>query len=310
MRSFGPRAGSAGAVVVVGEALVDVIEVDEQRTAVPGGSAANVALGLARRAIQVRLSTYLGPDRNGDLVAEHLTRDGVILASDSRAAPRTSTALAHREPSGNVHYTFDVDWRPRRIDVPPGAAGFHLGSFPGFSVTECALPETVARLRRNVMTSFDPNIRPAIIADADAARARFRQIAATIDLLKLSDEDAGYLLPGLSPDDILDELLALGVRLAAVTMGGDGMLLATPAARCRVAAPRVAIADTIGAGDTVMSALIADLVEGRFVFDEHRREGGDAAHDLRVIGERAVAAAAITVSRAGADLPRASELDA
>jgi fructokinase len=121
-----------------------------------------------------------------------------------------------------------------------------------------------------------------------------------LDLVKLSDADAGYLLPGASADEVVDAVLSQGVRLVVLTLAEHGLLLATGLARARVPAAHAVVADTIGAGDTVMASLIADVVQGRAPLD-----GTD---DLDAIGHRAAVAAAITVSRMGADLPRASEL--
>lgn len=279
--------------------MVDIVEDDAGRAVIPGGSAANVALGLVRRGLTVELATYLGSDENGNLIATFLGREGVDFSHDAFEAARTSTAIAHRSESGDVRYEFDVDWRPRRLDVPEGVLAVHLGSFPAFHELETNLDSQFAELRHRAWTSFDPNIRPELLPDRDLVVARFEQLCTAVDVLKLSDEDAAYLVPGRSVDQVLDRALETGVRLAVITAGGRGLTLATTRDRVHVPAPHAVIVDTIGAGDTIMTSLIVDIVRAETFLDHH---------SLAAMGERAAAAAAITVARAGANLPYTREL--
>lgn len=287
-------------VAVVGEALVDILEDGGSRTAVPGGSAANVALGLARRGIPVRFSTCLARDAYGEQIADFLTAEGVDLDSGSFAAKRTSTALARRNPAGEVSYTFDVDWRLPSLDLAAPIQHLHLGSFPAFASSVDEWGALLENARGGGPTSWDPNVRPALVPDRSQARARLRALAPVCELIKLSDADADFLLPGTPPDEVADVLLADGVRLVVLTLAEHGLLLANVAGRVRVPAAPAVVVDTIGAGDTVMTSLIADLADGRLTLDE--------ADELEAAGRRATAAAAITVSRSGADLPRTAEL--
>jgi fructokinase len=299
MSSRDPSRGSAP-VLVVGEALVDLVEDGARRTAIPGGSAANVALGLGRRGIPVRLATHLGRDGNGELIAGFLAADGVVIDPSSFTAERTSTAIARRDATGDVGYEFDVGWVMPEPDLADPVSLVHLGSFPAFEPDPFALMDLLARLPRRMPVSWDPNVRPALIADRAAAQRRFAMLCPEVDVLKLSDADADYLLPGLDPDAVADRILDAGVRLAVVTLAEHGLLVANRAARARVSAVATRVVDTIGAGDTIMASLIADVVEGRALVQTE--------DDLGAIGRRAAAAAAITVARAGADLPRSSEL--
>ena len=151
--------------------------------------------------------------------------------------------------------------------------------------------------------SVDPNVRPAMAPDVDDLRRRVGELLNYADVVKLSDEDAQVLWPGRSPDRALDEALAVGTpRVAVLTRGGAGALLATNSARAQVAAPPVPVIDTIGAGDSFMSALLVALCE---------RGGPRAAlrqADLVAVGGFACRAAAVTCSRAGADPPWRAEL--
>lgn len=118
--------------------------------------------------------------------------------------------------------------------------------------------------------------------------------------MKLSDEDAGWLYPGLETAEVAWRILGLGVKVVALTAGAAGSDLYSESAHLHVPAPQVAAADTVGAGDSYMSSLIAGiLTDFGQDFDEEQ---------LRRLGTVPAAAAAITVTRHGANPPTAREL--
>lgn len=293
---------AAPAVLVVGEALIDVVT-DPDGTVVEhvGGSPANVALGLGRLGVPVRLHTALGRDARGERIAAHIAESGVRVDPRSWSLPRTSTAVAHIAPDGAAQYDFDVDWR---LPDPPVLAGervVHVGSVAAFlEPGATTLGRFLAHGSSDVAITFDPNIRPALVGKHEAAVDRVQRIARMATAVKLSDEDAAWLYPGDSIDQVLDRLLSLGAETVAITLGADGAALASRTARVQVAAPAVHVADTVGAGDTFMAALIdAGFSQRAGALDE------DA---LRRMGAHAAAAASITVQRNGADLPSRREV--
>ncbi len=149
--------------------------------------------------------------------------------------------------------------------------------------------------------TFDPNIRASLIGTRDDVLSSFEETVRLSTVVKMSDEDAAWLYPGSSLDEVLDAVLALGARLAAITLGSKGAILVNAEHRVWVPAPTVAVVDTIGAGDTFMSSLVAEVAaDGSVGLDRSA---------LERIGRDAAAAAAITVSRAGADLPWSDELN-
>lgn len=273
-------------VLVIGEALVDVVRDGDTETRHAGGSPMNIAYGLARLGVSTRLLTRIGRDADGDLIAAHLAAVDLLPAS-LRDAP-TSTAIATIGADGSASYEFDVNWD--LDEVTATADWVHVGSIatflsPGADAVERFLEGFEGRV------SYDPNIRAALMP-ADA-RERFERIARLTNVLKLSDEDAQWLYPDTA--DVLDLLLALGPEVVAITRGGDGATIATASERFDVPAVRVTVKDTIGAGDSFMSALIASLIEDK---------------PLDAAAATAIAAAAITVSRAGAQPPTRAELEA
>jgi fructokinase len=99
---------------------------------------------------------------------------------------------------------------------------------------------------------------------------------------------------------VIDRLIKLGVKLMAVTMGANGSVIATTSSVVNIPIARGKVIDTIGAGDSYMAALIQCL----FYADP----GHPAPDEIEWIGRRSAGAAAITVSRPGADPPWLSEL--
>jgi fructokinase len=289
-------------IVAIGEALIDIIEVEgrapEERV---GGSPANVALGLGRLGARVGLLTQLGRDRRGAAIADHLRASGVELLAGSITDGLTSTALAAIGADGQAEYTFDVRWE-RLPEEPITARVVHTGSIAAFlEPGASSLRELLSRSHADEIT-FDPNIRPALLGPRNAAVARFEELAALSTVVKMSDEDSAWLYPGSGVAEVIDRVLSLGPRLAAITLGAEGAELATGEARVRVDGVTVRAVDTIGAGDTFMASLV-DFVA------KHGSRDLDA-RALEHAGSAAVQAAAITVSRAGADLPWAHEVSA
>lgn len=288
------------AVVVIGEALMDITTTAAGSHESPGGGPANVALGLARRGVETALLTRLGSDARGRAVARHLEASGVGILPESFHDGATSTAKATLDAAGAACYVFDIAWDlPDELDFDPPAV-IHTGSLAAFLAPGADAVAALLEAHPEAIVTVDPNIRAALVGDAARARARFEALARRAAVVKLSDEDAAFLFPGLDEDAVLNALLALGPGLVAITRGGAGAALATPHDRVSVAAPRVDVVDTIGAGDTFMASLLAERAV---------RTGAPlSAADLAAIGARAAAAAAVTVTRAGADLPWARDL--
>ncbi len=287
-------------VLVIGEALVDITPLGAEAIEIPGGGPANVALGLGRRGIDVALLTSLGPDARGSAVTRHLERSGVWVLAESFGTTPTSTAHAHILDDGAARYEFSLDWTPSREKLPVRPRTVHTGSVAAFLAPgDEVVLEHIDRLAPEIVT-FDPNIRPALVGQPDRARARFEQFARRSTVVKLSDEDAGFLYPGLDEAGVLAVIGSLGPRLVALTRGARGAVLAAEGMVADLQGRRVAVADTIGAGDTFMASLVADYPRLHHAILTES--------DLRELGTRAVDAAAITVARPGADLPWAAEL--
>jgi fructokinase len=297
---------STASALVVGESLIDIVaRPDGTAEKYAGGSAANVAVALARLGRPVQFITALGDDEHGAVLAYLLHDCGVGLVGDPHTLPRTATAIATIGIDGSASYVFDIEWRLGALpDVSPLAV--HTSSIgavlePGAAQVKSLLKQ----LRPDATISYDINARPALTGVGPRVVRAVEAIAALADLVKASDEDLESLYPERSPEASAAHLLGYGPSAIIITRGGHGATWIADGLRVDVPAPQVNVADTIGAGDTFGAATI------------------DALWDLNALGGRlptldsaqiesvlrhAVKAAAVTVSRPGANPPYKREL--
>jgi len=319
------RPPSPGVVAVAGEALVDVVPAPAEGywELAPGGSPANVAVGLSRLAVPARMLARIADDLLGRRLRAHLDRNGVDLSHVVDAKEPSSLALVEIAEDGQAAYDFrisgtaDWQWTPGELAgaLDPDAAGpvvaVHSGSLalttpPGAD----ALRGLLASARGSATVSYDPNCRPLLMGDpADVLRG-VHELLGIADVVKVSEEDLRWLVPGRSPGDVVAEWLELGPAIVAVTLGGDGVVAGTSAGLHTTRPGKmIDVVDTVGAGDSFSSALLAGL---------HRRGllGAGARDDLHrldaatldAVLDESVAAAAITCSRHGADPPTLADL--
>jgi fructokinase len=304
---FNPSSQSSPArsldVVVVGEALIDVVSRPDGDVEHPGGSPANVAYGLGRLGINTGLMTAIGDDARGAAIERHLAGAGVVLLPAARSLERTASATATIAADGSASYIFDIDWRLEPLAPAYFPKVLHTGSIATFLAPGAGTVRSLLeRAHRECMVTYDPNIRPALLGSHAEARTIFEELVPLTDVVKLSDEDARWLYPGQDLELTAERILELGTGLAVITAGAEGSLLCTAGTRLSIPSVSTAVADTIGAGDSYMAALILGLLS--------RSTAGLAPAVLETIGRTASAAAAITVSRPGANPPTLDELRA
>jgi fructokinase len=294
--------------LVIGESLIDIVESDEH----VGGSPLNVAVGLGRLGRDVDFLTYIADDAYGRRITEYLNAAGVQLVSESRTAERTATARSTIAEDGSADYVFDLDWQ--LSGTPPVAPPLfvHTGSIAAVQDPGClAVAALIDTYRVSATVTFDPNVRPSLIADRDLARERIEHLVERSDIVKVSEEDLRWIDPDRPPERIAQTWLALGPAIVAVTMADRGAAAVCAAGVARVPARPVQVVDTVGAGDAFMVGLIDALWASDLLGAQRRAEL--AALDLDALTaalEAAGAAAALTVGRAGADLPDRATLDA
>jgi len=297
----------AKGVVVIGEALVDVVN------GVPhvGGSPLNVAVGAARLGCDVVFLGRFGRDAYGELIAGHLRANAVRSVLDPDDQP-SSVALVTLDETGSAQYEFQLLWDvPQLPELLPGVLrgvrALHTGSIA--TVLEPGARKVLAAVERaradGVLVSFDPNCRPTITPDRDRVRASVEAFVALSDVVKASDEDLGWLYPDRSPEESAEAWRLLGPALVVVTRGSRGAFAAHAGGAVGVPAREVRVADTVGAGDSFMAALLAGVLD---------LEGAPLAaltpEQVEALVAQAIRAAAITVGRPGADPPTRAELAA
>jgi fructokinase len=301
--------------VVVGEALVDLVGQRGSRTLVahPGGSPANVALGLARLGNQVSLVTRLGRDSFGEMVSAHLKASGVRVDAGLDAGAKTSLAVASLA-AGVASYDFRIEWDVG--DLAPlsvEARCVHTGSLatalaPGAAQVTNLLERE--RERGRVTISYDPNVRPALLGSPEAARPGIEHLVALSDVVKVSDEDLHWLYPDRRDEDVARDWLALGAPIVVVTRGGQGVFAVTAHLELDRPATPIDLVDTVGAGDSFTAGLLDGLRRADLVGGERREALAriDESSLLSVLDEASLIAS-ITCSRPGADPPTWAEVE-
>ncbi|MDR7082467.1 fructokinase [Arthrobacter ginsengisoli] len=314
----GPRPGPSddgSLVTVIGESLVDIIDDPRRGTleAHPGGSPLNVAVGCSRLDLRTRLITHFAEDPYGQLIAQHLRGNGVdATAGGSRP---TSTAVASLDAAGAADYTFAISWDLNGASIPAlaaveGSLHVHTGSIASvLSPGSGSVRRLIEAARPCATVSFDPNCRPAISPDAAEARDRAEDFVAASDVVKASDDDLRWLYPDRTPDESMAAWLELGPSLVALTRGADGPVIITRKGRVELPGEAITVADTVGAGDSFMAALISGLAQLDALGAAARsRLRGITPEELQALAAYANRAAAITCSRPGASPPTSAEL--
>jgi fructokinase len=306
-------------ITVVGECLVDLVHRAESPsvpTQHPGGSPANVAVGLGRLRTPVTLVTQLGDHMHGQLLRDHLTASGVhvrAVSGPSVSATATSTATAVLDNHGAASYDFRITWDlPTPPEVPVGTTCLHTGSLatalnPGARAVE----QLIARQRAigTATVSLDPNIRPALLPSRDEARSRVERQVALADIVKVSEEDLAWLFPGRAPADIAERWQRTGPAIVVVTLGSAGSLAVTRTETVRRPAPTVTVADTVGAGDAFTAGMLRRLDLAGLLGGTRRAALRDISpQDTVRLLDAAATVAAFTCTRPGANPPTLQEL--
>ena len=291
--------------LIVGEALVDVVlRPGVEPEAHAGGSPFNVAVGLSRLDVPTRLAAQLADDAYGDLLRVHLHESDVVLDGLEPTPVRTSSARATLGDDGSATYEFDLTWDPATLPDPGEFEVVHVGSLGTSLQPGAALVADLVVMADalGVPVSFDPNIRLTVEPDHAVWRRTFDSIAPHASIIKMSDEDAAVLFPGEESGALAQKLAADGA-LVAITLGGDGAVIANARVVVRIEAPAIAVVDTIGAGDSFMAAMLSWCA----AYSWPAAAELDST-ELADLGSYATGAAAITCSRPGADPPRTAEL--
>jgi fructokinase len=297
-------------VWIVGEVLIDLIPERDQYFAVVGGGPANTAKALAKLGVKTYFIGGISNDEYGQMAKSELLSANVLLDYAQYSNKPTCSAKVMLSKSGSASYefvikdtaTFDffVSWLPDPKSIKPLL--LHIGTLatviePGASV----LFEWVKSVAHVAPIVFDPNIRPAVLGDRDDYVKKVEKWVSISSAVKVSDEDLDWLYPGKVVGEIVNKWLEKGVQLVVVTLGDKGITAYRKSEEISVDAVKVDVADTVGAGDTVGAVLVDAIVKNGL-----ERLTGEV---LKSMLSRAAKAAAITVSRTGANPPGKDEID-
>ena len=297
-------------ILCAGEALIDMLprETADGEAAFapfPGGAVFNTAIALGRLGTEVGFFSGLSNDLFGKTLTDALALSHVDFSTAARSDRPTTLAFVTLT-NGQAKYAFyDENTAGRMLsDIPqiPDKCdalffgGISLASEPCGSTYEAMMLQAA----KSRLTMIDPNIRPSFISDEAGYRARLSRMLAVADVVKLSDEDLGWL--GGSVQDIL----AKGTALVLNTEGARGVKAHTLEGSFFVPAHKVTVVDTVGAGDTFNAGILAGLDDAGLLSKEALRQA--EIEDLRPVVQLGVQAASVTVSRAGANPPWRKEL--
>jgi fructokinase len=260
-------------VTVIGEAIVDLIPAGPPRTfqAVPGGSPYNVAIGLARLGHQATLMARLADTAFGRILRDHAEAEGVDLHAAPSAAEPATLAVVSLDAQARASYDFylngTADWQWTAGETgraPAENAILHFGSIASWTPPgDAEIGNLARRLRErdDVLVSYDPNVRPGLLADPGHGREVAERAIGLAHLAKASSDDIAWLYPELSPRDVARRWLELGATVVVITSSADGAYAYTAqGSPVRRPALDVTVVDTVGAGDSFTAGLIGSLL--------------------------------------------------
>jgi fructokinase len=308
-------------ITVIGEAIVDLVPAEQPHTyyAAPGGSPYNVAVGLARLGQRVSLMARLSDTAFGRLLRGHARAEGVDLAAAPTAAEPTTLAVVGLDARAQASYDFyaegtaDWQWTAQEIGAAPDTtAVFHFGSIASWTPPGDARILDLARQLRergDVLVSYDPNIRPGLLADRARGRREAERAVPLAHLVKASGDDIAWLYPERTPEQVARAWLGLGATVVVITRSADGADAYTSHGLAVHRPGRdVLVVDTVGAGDSFTAGLIASLVRrDRY---EPARLARCPAGEVAAALDDAILVASLNVQRRGNDPPTLADLAA
>ena len=295
-------------ITAIGEILIDLTQTGFNEANVPlfaanpGGAPANVAAAASRLGARTAFIGKVGADGFGGYLRRVLEENGVN-AAHLRSGGATTMAIVSVDGTGERSFQFlrgaDCDLTPEEVDesLLRESRVLHFGSVSLTKGVARSATIFAARTAREAgaLVSYDPNYRPALWRSEKDALERMRLPLPLVDVIKLSDEE----LPLLTETGDLEEgsrrLEKQGVALVMITLGERGTFCRWRGETFTVPAFPTRVADTNGAGDTFMGAVLHRLC----------RRGGKPLEglelaELREIVAFANRAASLTCSRSGA----------
>jgi len=280
-----------------------------------GGSPMNVAAGLARLGHDSGYFTKLSADLFGQRMRSYLVQNGIDYRLSIDTPLNTTLAIVETAADGSASYVFytdntaDVSITERELpaELSKDIRVLHFGSYStAVEPTAGSLAKFAATHTGSKIISYDPNLRPSIEPDIDKWRDTFNAYASNANLIKASDEDIETLYGKGSEERFVADSFNHGAQLVFITRGPDGASgYSADGKVVQCAGVTVNVVDTVGAGDTFQAATLHWLKEHNHLSGDSQLTGDV---DLEASMKFAIAAAAITCTRSGADLPYLADL--
>ena len=305
-------------ILSCGEALIDMLPRTTPAGEVAfapyaGGAVMNTAIALGRLGVASGFFSGLSTDLMGEILVETLAASQVDTSLAARSARPTTLAFV-KLVNGQATYAFYDENTAGRLlseaELPVIPDHVKALFFGGISLVNDPAASSYATLQARMapsrVTMIDPNIRPGFITDQASYRARIAAMMAMADIVKLSDEDLHWLMGAGDVQVLARQIIATGPKVVFITEGASGARAITTTQNRFVAATKVTVADTVGAGDTFNAGALAALDAAGALTKAGVAALTDTQLDAALsLGTRA---AAVTVSRPGANPPWSHEL--
>lgn len=305
-------------ILCCGEALIDMLprtttQGEPAFAPYVGGAVFNTAIALGRLGAPAGFFSGLSSDLFGGQFKDAL-RASKVSSDYAHTSPRPTTLAFVRLVNGQATYTFyDENTAGRMLtieDLPELGSEVEAMLFGAISLISepagSAYEEFMRREHSRRVMMLDPNIRPNFIPDKARHLRRIRSMMAMADIVKLSDEDLNWFGEAGSHEDVVRDWLGRGPTLIVVTHGSEGAAGYTRDQKVTVVPDKVEVVDTVGAGDTFNAGILASLHEQGLLSKQAIADlPEDAIHKALALGAKA---AAVTVSRAGANPPWRQEI--
>jgi len=300
-------------ILCCGEALIDMlprVTAAQEDTYLPdpGGAVHNTAVALGRLGAKAGFFSGMSSDPFGQLLRDKLDACGVDHTMSVTSDRPTTLAFVKLTNGHATYFFYDENTAGRMLsadDLPDVAADAMFFGGISLVVEPCGAAYEALMLREapHRLTMIDPNIRPSFIKDEAAYRARINRMMSAADIVKTSDEDLEWISGGTDATVMLD---GTKTQVVLLTKGSEGVTIHTRDSTCDVAADKAVVVDTVGAGDTFNAGFLEGLSRGGNL--SKTALANATMDDLAAAATLGAKAAAITVSRAGANPPWTHEL--
>ena len=306
-------------ITAIGEILIDLTQTGINESGVPlfaanpGGAPANVAVAASRLGSSTAFIGKTGDDGFGAYLRGVLEQDHVDCSGLRTGEQPTTMAIVSVDSTGERDFRFvrgaDCELPPEEVNESSVQRTkiLHFGSVSLTRGTARNGTIFAARTARHagVLVSYDPNYRPALWRTEKEAVEWMRIPLPLVDVIKLSEEELPLLTGCADLEEGSRLLEEQGISLVLVTLGGAGSFCRWKGECFSVPGVSVKVADTNGAGDTFLGAVLNRLC----LRGEKPLEGLEIP-ELKDILTFANRAAALTCSRSGAipAMPTLAEL--